>query len=410
MIVEIEYSELMRASTSLRNASRYCGEYANRLQKKVPGQLNSLTKGSSSYTNSASYFATAKIKSLEGQKQKFLDVSVKIDDLIEDAKMTDLRVASIMKREGNEFRKTNGLTYGWADGLMQALARFAIGETNKDKLSRWISAGLRDISDAINGWILDRKHWFSCEGGKYKLQVWAKRAAWVAAALAVFAACVVAFPAISTLICAILGVGSTTLSWGLAWSTFSATCTAITACIALADATVDLFTTEQACILALTDPAWAARYADISSTTELLRKSYFGSERDKSSMKWAKVLDCLKITCLVVTYGNMVKNGYLFFTGKYRANARGIKHFKVWDENKQFSPEEMLKNWKHNLKTLDYAFTHDFQYTQWVGARKRNHPTFAALEKMKDHWTYKRVMFFFDKLGDSVEWLDKHVF
>ena len=406
MIVEIEYSELERASNSLRRASKYCGEYANRLQIKIPGQLNSLTKGSSSYTSSASYFASAKIKLLESQKQKFLDVSGKIDDFIEEARNTDQYVANILKREGNEFRKANGLTYGWADGLMQVISRFSIGVVNEFSFSRWIDTCLRDISDGFNAWKLDKKHAFACGGGKYKILVWVKGFALAAAALAVFAACVIAFPAIATLIAAI---ASGSVTWGLAWAAFAATCTMITSCIALADATVGLICTSNAALIADTDPGWAARYADISSTTEYLRKTYFDSAWDKKSMNLAEGINWVSKICGIVTIANYAVNGYLFFTGKYRANAKGVKHFKVWDTKGKFSTEKMFKNWKHNLKTLDYAFTHDFQYTQWIGARKRNHPTFAALEKMKEHWTYKHVMHFFDKLGDCVEWLDKHV-
>lgn len=166
MIVEIEYSELVRASASLKNASKYCGEYANRLQKKVSGQLNSLSKGSSSYTYSALYFASSKIKLLENQRQQFLFVSGKIDDFIEEARNTDQRVANIMKREGNEFRKASGLSYGWADGLIQALTRFAIGQSNKDDFSRWIISCLRNDSETFDRWLHNLKHWYVCKGGK----------------------------------------------------------------------------------------------------------------------------------------------------------------------------------------------------------------------------------------------------
>ena len=165
MIVEIEYSELERASNSLRHASKYCGEYANRLQKKIPGQLNSLTKGSSSYTYSASYFAYSKIKLLENQRQQFLTISGKIDDFIEVARNTDQRVANIMKREANEFRKANGLSYGWVDGLIQALTRFDIVKSNEDEFSRWIMSHLHNASETFDGWVLNLKHWYACKDG-----------------------------------------------------------------------------------------------------------------------------------------------------------------------------------------------------------------------------------------------------
>lgn len=408
MVVKIDYGELASSATALNKAAKYCGDYASRLRRKVPNELDNLTRGSSNYTSSASYFASAKIQSLEKQQQKCLDVSGKIDTFIKDAKSTDQRVAGIIKKEGNEFRKANGLSFGWSDGLMQVISRFAIDAVNKSSLTRWIDTLIRDRSDAFNAWLLDKKHWFACEGGKYKIMVWVKRFALVAAALAAFAAMVVAFPAILTAIASIASVGLVS-SLGLIWSAFAATCTMITTCIALADATISLNQTERAMKLATTDPGWAARYADISSTTEYLRKTYFGSEWDKTSMKLAKWIDVVSIVCGIVTFANYAVNGYKFFTGKYRANAKGVKHFKVWDTDGKFSVKKMIKNWKHNLKTLDYAFTHDFQYTQWVGARKRNHATYATLEKMKKHWTYKTVKTFFDKLGDGVEWVDKYV-
>lgn len=169
IIIEIEYSELACASRTLSKASSYCREYASSLQKKVPDKLNTLTRGSSTYTSSASYFVSAKIKSLESQQQKFLDVSGKINDFIEEAKNTDQRVANLMKREGNIFRKANGLSYGWIDGLMQALTRLAIGESNEEELSRWISACLRNVSEEFSGWMLDFKHWYTCKSRKYEI-------------------------------------------------------------------------------------------------------------------------------------------------------------------------------------------------------------------------------------------------
>lgn len=409
MVVEVNYDHLLSTSNMLAKASVSCGEYARRIGTNVPQKLDNIASGSSSYTSSASYFASAKIKSLENQKQKLLSVSRKINDLVEDAKATDQRVASIMKRDCNSFRKATGLSHSWSDGLTQMMKLFANGVVKKkEEISKWIANCLCDMSDAFNCWVLDIKHWYARVIGndKYKIQVWVRGAVWLAAGLTVFAACIVAFPAVWKVV---LGVISKKLTRKLLWEAFSATCTAITSCIALADATVDLIYTKKARDIAQTDPKWAKHYADISSLTEWLRKGSEDSENSATRSKLAQITNFVQSVCTVVSYGNMLKNGYLFFIGKYRANAAGIKLFKIWDDNQHFSTQEMLKNWKHNLKTLDYAFTHDFQYAQWVGARKRNHSTFAALEKMKQHWTYKHVMHFFDKLGDGMDWLDKHI-
>lgn len=394
MVIEIDYGELASSSKALSKASKYCGEYASRLQKKVPNKLDDLTKGSSSYTSSASYFASAKIKSLESQKQKFLDVSGKIDDFIEDAKNTDQRVANIMKREGNEFRKANGLSYGWADGLMQALTRFAIGEANKDEFTRWISEGLRDVSAAISGWMLDIKHWYACEGGKYQVAKIFKWVGFAVAVLAAFAALIVALPVI-------LGTSVVALA---SWAGIVAVCTAVAACIALADATVALINSYIAADMAKTDPGWAARYAETNSVSDMLSKTCFDSKWGNIISNFAAgAIDVIGTVCSIVSIANLAVNGYKFFTNSYRANANWKRYFKIWDSNGKFSLDVTLKNWKTNWKGLDFAFHHDFQYTQLEGARKRNYTSYNFLEKMKDGKAYKNVMNFFDKLKEGVQ-------
>ena len=100
-------------------------------------------------------------------------------------------------------------------------------------------------------------------------------------------------------------------------------------------------------------------------------------------------------------------NGYKFFTNSYRANANWKRYFKMWDSNGKFSLKITLKNWKKNWESLNFAFNHDFQYTQWEGARKRNYDTYKNLSKMKESKGYKKVMKFFDKLKKGVEWFEK---
>lgn len=401
MIIEIDYGELSGSSKALSKASKYCGEYASRLQKKVPNKLDDLTKGSSSYTSSASYFASAKIKSLESQKQKLLDVSGKIDDFIEDAKATDQRVANIMKREGNEFRKANGLDYGWADGLMQAMSRFAIGAVNKSDFTRWIDTWLRDVSDGLNGWILDKKHWYACEGGKYQVAKIFKWVGFAVAVLAAFAALIVALPIV-------FGASVVALA---SWAGIVAVCTAVAACIALADATVALINAYAAADIAKTDPGWAARYAETNSMSDMLRKTCFDTKWGNIISNFAAgAIDVIGTVCSIISIANLAVNGYKFFTNSYRANANWKRYFKLWDSKGNFSLKVTLTNWKTNWKGLDFALHHDFQYTQLIGARKRNHGVYNFLEKMKDGKAYKNVMNFFDKLKEGIQKFEKLAF
>lgn len=401
MVVKIDYGELASSSTALNKAAKYCGDYASKLRRKVPNELDNLTRGSSSYTSSASYFASAKIQSLEKQQQKCLDVSGKIDTFIKDAKSTDQRVAGIMKKEGNEFRKANGLSFGWADGLMQVITRFTIDQANKDDFSRWISSRLRDVSDAFNGWILDFKHWYACEGGKYVISAVFKAVGLIVAVLAAFAALVVAWPIILGLI------GGAALTW----SAVVAISTAVVACIALADATVALINTIKAASIAKTDPGWAARYADITTASDQLCKTCYDS-------KWANILsnmgsvaiDVIGTIASIISVVNLAVNGYKFFTNSYRANANWKRYFKMWDSNGKFNLKITIKNWKKNWEGLNFAFNHDFQYTQWEGARKRNYDSYDYLEKMKASKVYKKVMDFFDKLKEGVKKFEKYAF
>lgn len=413
MVIEIDYSDLSSSSRSLDKAAKYCGEYASRLQRKVPDKLDNLTLGSSSYTSSASYFASAKIKSLESQQQKCLDVSGKIDSFIEEAKSTDKRVAGIMKSEGNDFRKASGLSYGWADGFMQATTRFTITEMNKDEFSRWISAQLRNVSENFNAWILDKKHWYACEGGKYVISTVFKIVGLAVAVLAAFAALVVALPivlmAVSPALAAFFGI---TAAAALAsWSGIVAVCTAVAACIAVADATVALINTVKASQMAETDPGWAARYADITTASDQLSKTCFDSKwKNTISNMGAVAINVVGTVCSIISIANLAVNGYKFFTNSYRANANWKRYFKIWDSNGKFSLKVTIKNWKKNWDSLNFAFNHDFQYTQWEGARKRNYAVYDALEKMKDSQSYKNVMKFFDKLKDGVQKFEKLAF
>lgn len=408
MVIEIDYGELSESSKALSKASKYCGEYASRLQKKVPNKLDDLTKGSSSYTSSASYFASAKIKSLESQKQKLLDVSGKIDDFIEDAKATDQRVANIMKREGNEFRKANGLDYGWADGLLQAMSRFSIGAVNKFDFTRWIDTWLRNVSDGFNAYMLDFKHWYACKGGKYVIEAFFKTLVVIAATLAVIIAAVYLLP----IVLAALGIGGVTSTVALfSLKGLVAICNLVTASIALSDAIYDRMYTIKAATIAETDPGWAMRYADISSTTDHLRKTYYGTKDDKRSMVWANIIDGVEIACLAVNIWNMLDNAHHFFKGDYRANARKwTEKFKIWDNNGNFSLEKTLKNWKENINTLKFAFTHDYKSTQIAGARKRNYAIYREIEEMRNSQSYKNVMKFFDKLQEGIKKFEKYAY
>lgn len=394
MVVKIDYGELESSSKALNKAAKYCGDYASRLRRKVPNELDNLTRGSSNYTSSASYFASAKIQSLEKQQQKCLDVSGKIDTFIKDAKSTDQRVAGIMKKEGNEFRKANGLSFGWADGLMQVITRFSIDRANKDDFSRWISSQLRDVSAAFNAWILGKKYWYACEGGKY---IWKRRFAFVGvitAALAAFAALVVLFP---------ISVGG--------WALVVAICTAVSSCIALADATVALISSNKAVQLAKTDPGWAARYSETNSISGFLKKTCFEEKWMNIASNYAAIgINAISAICMAVNIWNMGRNAKLFFRNEYRANANWKNEFKMWDSKGRFSFDKTIKNWKTNLKGLDHAFTHDYQYTQWIGARKRNYQFFNSLEKMKKSTYYKNTMKFFDKLKDGVKKFEKYAF
>lgn len=394
MVVKIDYGELASSSTALNKAAKYCGDYASKLRRKVPNELDNLTRGSSSYTSSASYFASAKIQSLEKQQQKCLDVSGKIDTFIKDAKSTDQRVAGIMKKEGNEFRKANGLSFGWADGLMQAITRFAIDDASKNSISRWISAGLRDISDGFNALILDFKCWYACKGGKYVFSAIFKAVGVVVAALAAFAALVVLFP---------ISVGG--------WALVVAICTAVSSCIALADATIALMSSIQAAQLTKTDPGWAARYSETNSISGFLKKTCFEEKWMNIASNYAAIgINAISAICMAVNIWNMGRNAKLFFRNEYRANANWKNEFKMWDSKGRFSFDKTIKNWKTNLKGLDHAFTHDYQYTQWIGARKRNYQFFNSLEKMKKSTYYKNTMKFFDKLKDGVKKFEKYAF
>ena len=408
MVVKIDYGELESSSKALNKAAKYCGDYASRLRRKVPNELDNLTRGSSNYTSSASYFASAKIQSLEKQQQKCLDVSGKIDTFIKDAKSTDQRVAGIMKKEGNEFRKANGLSFGWADGLMQVITRFTIDQANKDDIRRWISSMLIDVSDAFNAYMLDFKYWYACKGGKYKIEVFFRRIGVIVATLAVIVAAVYLLP----IVLAALGIGGVTSTVALfSLKGIVAICNLVTACIALSDAIYDRMYTIKAAKIAETDPGWAARYADISSTKEHLRKTYYGSDKDKFSMIWANIIEGVEIACIVVNVANMLDNAHHFFKGDYRANAVEWKRkFKIWDKDGNFSIDSTVKNWKENIKTLKFAFTHDYKSTQIAGARKRNYAIYREIEKMRDSEPYKVVMKLFDNLEDSIKKFEKYAY
>ena len=392
MIIEVDYGELRSASRDLNKAAKYCGKYADQLRRKVNGGLDSLTLGHSNYTSSASYFSSAKIKALETQQVELEAAAARVERFEENARETDKKVESMMKKDGLAFRKANGMHSGWKDGLEYVKARFAIGALNSTSAGRWLDAQLRDVSETLMAYYLKAKHWYACEGGKYILGTVVKVVLVVAAVLAAFSALVTLLPvllyAISPALAAAFGV--TSAGALLSSSGIYALCTAITACISLADAMVDLNYTIKAASVAKTDPAWAARYADIDSASEALRKNCYSSKTANILSGWAAFgLDVTSLLCGVATFATRLYNGYTFFTKKYRKKANWKRHFKMWDSDGNFSLEKLVKNWEKNKAGLEYAFKHDFTYTQWVGARKRNHPTFAALERMKKSKSYK---------------------
>lgn len=379
--VVIDYGVLRDAAKDLEKAAGKCDKYANQLQKKVPNKLGNLTKGSSTYTSNASYFASAKIQKLDAANNTCATLSTKITTFVTKAQETDRKVANYIKTEGNDFRKANGLSYGWFDGFAEAIARFGAMISDASDFSRWITDKLRGISDAINAGWLKAKHWLWCDGGKYVIKAILSAVAVVFAVVAAIAACVVGWPALLAI-----------LAGTLTWANIVAVCAMITAVIAVVDFFVSACTNTVAALKHKTDPGWASRYSSMDSLSTWLYKTNFDNKFFNIISNWTSVgLDVISTICAVVTIVDGIRNVYRFFKNIGRKNANWKYHFKMWDKNGKFSFEIFKNHFSHNVKAFYNSFKNNRELNQMQGVAKRKYKWYNKFSKFTKGTTFKNI-------------------
>lgn len=378
MSVQIDYSCLKSATKDLKKAGEKSDQYAERLQNKVIDKLDNLTKGSSRNTSNASYFASAKVKALNVTSTNCTTLSKKIDSFVTKAKETDRNVANYIKTEGNAFRKANGLSYGWFDGFAEAIARFGAILSGINDFTRWITDKLRGISDAINAIWLRAKHWIWCDGGKYVLKVVLAVAAIVFAVVAV----IVAWP---VFVAALVGTATV-------WTFIVATCTLVTAVIALGDSVVSLFTNIQAFRAHKEDPGWAARYSSMNSMSSWLYKTNFDNKYLNIITNVTSVaLDVISTLCAVVTIADGIMNICKFFSNAYRANANWKNSFKMWTKDGKFSFDAFKKNFSYNVKAFYDSFGNNHSINQMKGVAKRKYDWYKKFSEFTKGTDFRNI-------------------
>ena len=363
--VVIDYDQLNSIAKNADKAANRMNDYINDLTKKVSNKYSSLEGGQSSKTSNSQYYISQKLKSLRIKKSAYTSYATDIKKLSKRAKEIDKEVAKTINASKDDFIDKHDYieTNWWTD-----LKEWFIDMKNKCPLFDAICNLIQGVIDKVSNLFSYLKHWYKCGGGKERIGLVLAIAGAVAAVLIAIAS----FP--------ISGV--------------IAACAAIGACIAAANAIVNVCTSIKAKEAKdKGDPAWAKVYGDQDTAQDVLRQTKFkDGTLNQLSIIAATSIDTVQLVCDVVAiydgikhvqntfkelkkYANQSKTrnfgqifkDYIFnkknYAGKKmrteiiskRADLRTLRNYKVTNAMSLKQYEKTLTDWQKFAKKLKKA-------------------------------------------------------
>lgn len=308
--VVIDYDQLNSIAKNADKAANRMNDYINDLTKKVSNKYSSLEGGQSSKTLNSQYYISQKLKSLRTKKSAYTSYATDIKNLSKRAKEIDKEVAKTINASKDDFIDKHDYieTNWWTD-----LKEWFIDMKNKCPLFDAICNLIQGVIDNVSNLFSYLKHWYKCGGGKE----WIGFGLAIAGAVAAVLIAIASFPVSGVI----------------------AACAAIGACIAAANAIVNVVTSKKAVDAKRKgDPAWAKIYGDQDTAQDVLRQTKFGDGTlNQLSIIAATSIDIVQLVCDVVTIYD------------------GIKHVQnTFKELKKYANQSKTRNFGQIFK--DYIF------------------------------------------------------
>lgn len=308
--VVIDYDQLNSIAKNADKAANRMNDYINDLTKKVSNKYFSLEGGQSSKTSNSQYYISQKLKSLRTKKSAYTSYATDIKNLSKRAKEIDKEVAKTINASKDDFIDKHDYieTNWWTD-----LKEWFIDMKNKCPLFDAICNLIQGVIDNVPNLFSNLKYWYKCGGGKE----WIGFGLAIAGAVAAVLIAIASFPVSGVI----------------------AACAAIGACIAAANAIVNVVTSKKAVdAKSKGDPAWAKIYGDQDTAQDVLRQTKFGDGTlNQLSIIAATSIDIVQLVCDVVAIYD------------------GIKHVQnTFKELKKYANQSKTRNFGQIFK--DYIF------------------------------------------------------
>lgn len=284
------YSEMEDAAGYAKIVANKCQDYIDELDKKWSQKWKSTPSSplstKNARTESADYYVNMKKQQLAEKKKHYKSFADKMDDLIEDAKVADKKVAKSVNDSQKTFLKSHKNLSG--DGWTAFFASISVDIP----VIGWVIDAAGGLAEGFSDLCNNIRYWYEVDGGK-KIVDTALAIGEIVLGVCGLVLAIITFP-VSGFFAAVVAVA------GL-----------ISAVIAMADGITNLVYQLKA--NKQSDPAWAQYYGGIDSTADFLREKTF-----KGDWKWfnkwsngiATGIEVTNLICSVISIADTVGNLY----------------------------------------------------------------------------------------------------
>jgi len=263
-VLTVDYSDLKSTISSSKSACRNIENYANSLDKKVTQKISDLGF-STSRTSDANWFARKKTENLRKKAEKYTNFAKKLENFGEITQEKDKEVSNKFDTLYSTFKTKNNIK---VNPVKEFFVNLTVGISNSSSLSRWVKNTYNNIKTSVKGVCDSVKEWYKYKGGKFVLDIVGSVAA---IALGIFTICTAGLGFFGVV--AIIGAG-----------------------LAIINAVTNICTSAAAIKHSNSDPAMAARYGRMDTSSDWLKKTNFNSKLANAGSEYlSKGLDTIQI-------------------------------------------------------------------------------------------------------------------
>jgi len=263
-VLIVDYSDLKSTISTSKSACRNIENYADSLDKKVTQKISDLGF-STSRTSDANWFARKKTENLRKKAEQYTNFAKKLEKFGEITQEKDKAVSNKFDTLYSTFKTKNNIK---VNPIKEFFVNLTVGASNSSSLSRWVKNTYNNIKTSVKGVCDTVKEWFKYKGGKFVLGIVGSVAA---IALGIFTICTAGLGFFGFV--AIIGAG-----------------------LAIINAVTNICTSAAAIKYSNSDPAMAARYGRMDTSSDWLRKTSFNSKFVNAASEYiSKGLDTIQI-------------------------------------------------------------------------------------------------------------------